>query len=94
MLLLLLDQVIIKEMHIYCLCLLMELLTHYNHVIVHSHQHVSLPGAFFFFSFFLNVFKDTVLMLFCRSLNREYPVLFIFFTSFLPKREVACGHIE
>lgn len=34
--LLLLDQPIIKGMHICCFCILMQLLTHYDHVIVQS----------------------------------------------------------
>jgi len=35
-LLLLLDRSIIKGMHISCFCILMQLLTHYDHVIVQS----------------------------------------------------------
>lgn len=36
LLLLLLDRPIIKGMHICCFCILMQLLTHYDHVIVQS----------------------------------------------------------
>lgn len=40
--LLLLDRMIIKGMRIYCLCIVMELLSHYNHVIVRSYKRASL----------------------------------------------------
>lgn len=57
LLLLLLDRPIIKGMHICCSCILMQLLTHYHHVIVQSlivhpvYNAERLIGAGFFFFF-------------------------------------------
>lgn len=44
MLLLLLVQMIIKGLHICCLCILMQLLTHYDRGIVQSYKHISHLG--------------------------------------------------
>lgn len=55
LMLLLLDRPIIKGMHICCSCILMQLLTHYHHVIVQSlivhpvYNAERLIGAGFFF---------------------------------------------
>lgn len=73
--LLLLDQVINKGILIYCFCILMSLLAHYKHVIVHSYQHVSLPGAFFAAPLYL--FKGTVLRLLLEDVPFRRPVLML-----------------